>query len=120
MDDFLNDHNHLQEIVCKYLTEPHPHSLIQQIDKWKRQSIIRNNEKLNENFRKQWRSKFNKLKHNLIIPKTIKICKDDDDDDDIRFISKLIVSIVEPNNLFERSAGNIRIENNSQAIIQDQ
>ncbi|CAF3565946.1 unnamed protein product [Rotaria sp. Silwood1] len=37
---------------------------------------------------------------------------DDVDDDDIRFISNIIVNIVESNDIFERSAENIRIEDN--------
>jgi hypothetical protein len=155
MDDFLNDHNQLQQMVCEYLKEPCQHPLIQQIDKWERQSIIkiqqaandgrtkifnvisdhiisikkslenltkkldqvRNDEKLAEIFLQQSRDTLDKLKNDLIKPDTIKIRKDDDD---IAFISKLVIIIIEPNDLFDRSAGNIRIEDNGQTIIHGQ
>lgn len=155
MDDFLNDHNQLQKMIENYLKESRKHPLIQQIDKWERQSInkiqqaandartqilnvlsdhiinikkslenitekleeIQNNEKLSEVFLLQWKDTLDKLKNDLITPDTIKIRKDDDD---IAFISKLVVNIVEPNDLFERSAGNLRIEDNGQTIIHGQ
>ena len=155
MEDFLTDHNQLQQIVCEYIKEPRQHPLIQQINKWERQSInkiqqaandartqilnvlsdhiisikkslenltkkldeVRNDEKLSETFLRHSRDKLDKLKIDLTTPDTIKLRKDDDD---IAFISKLIVIIIEPNDLFERSAGNIRIEDNGQTIIHGQ
>jgi len=155
MDDYLNDHKQLEQMVYEYIKEPRQHPLIQHIDKWERQSIskiqqaandgrtkilnvisdhiisikkslenltqkleqVRNDEKLTEMFLQQWKDTLDKLKNDLITPDTIKIRKDDDD---IAFISKLVVSIVEPNDLFERSAGNIRIEDNGQTITHGQ
>jgi hypothetical protein len=152
MDHFLNDHNQLQQMICNYIEKPCQHPLIQQIDKWEKQSInkiqqaandartqvlnvitdhiikikkslenltekleqVRNDEKLTEIFLQQWRDTLDKLKNDLITPDTIKLRKDDDD---ISFISKLFVNIVEPVDFFERSAGNIRIEDNGQTII---
>ena len=156
MDDFLTDHNQLQQVVSDYIKHPLQHPLIQRIDQWERQSInkihqaaqdartqilnvisdhiisikkslenltekleeVRNDEKLSETFLNQWREKLERLKTDLITPDAIILRKDDDDD--IAFISKLVVFISEPNDLFERSAGNIRIENNGQTIVHSQ
>jgi hypothetical protein len=155
MEDFLNDHNQLQQMVCEYIKQPNQHPLIQQINKWERQSIqkiqqaandartqilnvigdhiisvkkslenltekleqVRNDEKPSEIFLRQWRDKLEKLKIDLITPDTIKLRKDDDD---IAFISKIIVIIIQPNDFFERSAGNIRIQDNGQTVIHGQ
>jgi hypothetical protein len=155
MDDLLNDHHQLQQMISDYIIKPCQHPLIQHIDKWERQSIskiqqvaqdgrtkifnvisdhilkikkslenltekldeVRNNEKLTESFLQQGRDILDQLKNDLITPDTIKLRKDDDD---ITFISKLVVNIVEPDDLFDRSAGNIRIEDNGQIIIHGQ
>ncbi|CAF1901338.1 unnamed protein product [Rotaria magnacalcarata] len=155
MNDFLTDHNQLQELVCKYMEEPQQHSLIQQIDKWERQSInkiqqtaddartkvlnvisdhvinikkslenlsekveqIQNDEKFTEIYLRQWRDKLENLKKDLITPETIQIHQHDDH---ITFVSKLTVIIVEPKDLFERTAGNIRIDDNGQLMIHGQ
>jgi len=155
MDNFLNDHHQLEQMVSEYIKEPYQHPLIQQINKWERQSInkiqqaandartqilnvisdhiicikkslenlteklekVRNDEKLMEIFLQQWRNTLDKLKNDLITPETIKLRKNDDD---IAFISKLVVIIIQPNDLFQRSAGSIRIEDNGQIIIQGQ
>jgi hypothetical protein len=155
MDDFILDHKQLEELISEYSTKPHQYPLIQQIDKWERQSInkihqaadeartqvlnviphhiisikkalenlteeldqVRNDDKLVEIYLGQCRDKFDKLKIDLISPETIKLRKDDDD---IAFISKLIVIIIEPDDLFERSAGNVRIEDSGQMITHGQ
>jgi hypothetical protein len=155
MDDLLNDHQQLQQMIGDYINEPCQHPLIQQIDKWERQSIrkiqqtahdgrtqifnvisdhimkikkslenlteildqVRNDEKLMELVLQQGRETVDRLKNDLITPETIKLRKDDDD---IAFISKLVVFIIEPEDLFDRSAGNIRIEDHGQTIIHGQ
>lgn len=155
INEFLTDHDELQENTRKYMEEPSTHPLIQQIDKWERQSISKiqevaddarakilnlindhlirvkksieiltqkiqqaqKNDKFTDKFLRQWRDKLDNIKNNLKTPETIQIHIDNDS---TAFISKLTVRIIEPNDLFEQTAGNIRIEDDGQLVVHGQ
>ena len=154
-DDFLSDHAQFEQMLHDYLREPRQHPLLQQIDKWERQSIrqiqqvadenrkklltllpdhltniensrkilsdqleaIRHDEKSLESFLHDSKDKLNKLKTNLLNPSTIRLRKNDDD---LTFISKLVLFIIRPEDLFDRTAGNIRIEDDGQVVVHSQ
>ena len=155
IDDYLNEHNQLQQLIEQYLKQPDQHPLIEQINKWERQSIqkiqqaaneartqilnvlsdhilciqksfedltmqleqAKVDDKVLEIFLQESRETFDKLRNDILLPDTIKIRKDDDE---IAFISKPMIIIVEPDDLFERVTGNARIEDDGQLIVHGQ
>ena len=151
-EELLLDHHQLEEMLHQYLHQPHSHPLLQQIDRWERQSIRQIQQLAEENRQKFLRiipdhlmkiehsrkilsdqleqihqdqtsflqhnkEKLEKLKANLLTPSTIRLGKDDDDR---TFISKLVLFIIQPEELFERTAGNVRVEDDGQVIIHSQ
>lgn len=148
-EDLLVDHQQLEEILHRYLHQPCEHPLMQQIDRWERQSIRQIQELAEENRQKLRRilpdhlmkiehsrkilidqlhhdqisslrsnkEKLEKLKTNLLTPSTIRLQREDDDP---TFIPKLGLFVIQPDELFDRTSGNIRVEDDGQVIVHSQ
>lgn len=141
-DDHINDHDDenvskkISNLIEFYRQNPDEYPLIERINRWEKQSIERIQQRANEIrkeiFRfldKHFKQMENSFKHFdkqidlfndlLLKPRTIRL-KETLFDENSSFISPMSVEIVQENDLFARSAGNIRIVDEGQRIIHSQ
>ena len=129
-NDFCEEHInvHEDEPLVSSRDNPNEHPLIKQIDRWEKQSIERIQRRANELRKeifshldehfKRTENSFQRFDE-LIKPKTMRL-KEEFLEEKTSFISPIALELVERDDIFHRSAGNLRIVDGGERVVHSQ